>query len=80
MPLHPMSPPLKKVDRDKWVFEDNGRQARRLSYKEAATLQDMGGWHFPDTAGLMNKYKVIGNAVPPLLFRQIAEALLEKIR
>ena len=80
MPLHPMSPPLKKVGKDKWIFEDSGRQARRLSYREAATLQDMDGWDFPDTAGLMSKYKVIGNAVPPIMFRQIAEALPDEIR
>ena len=58
MPLHPMSPPLKKVDTDKWIFDGDEQGARRLSYKEAAALQDMGAWEFPDTASLMNKYKV----------------------
>ena len=80
MPLHPMSPPLKKVGPDKWAFDGDTDRARRLSYKEAAELQDMRDWQFPDSAGLMNKYKVIGNAVPPMIFRQIVEALPEEIR
>ena len=75
MPLHPMSPPLKKIGKDKWVFQGDPQKARRLSYKEAAALQDLVDWTFPDTTGLMNKYKVIGNAVPPMIFRQIFEAL-----
>ena len=79
MPLHPMSPPLRKVDKDKWVFEEDAGKARRLSFKEAAALQNMGDWRFPDTAGLMNKYKVIGNAVPPMLFRQIFDAIPREI-
>ena len=62
MPLHPMSPPLKKIGTDQWVFEGVPNKARRLSYKEAAALQDLGGWEFPDTVGLLSKYKVIGNA------------------
>ena len=80
MPLHPMSPALTKTAKDKWEFEDNTRPARRLSFREAAVLQDMADWIFPDTAGLMTKYKVIGNAVPPSIFRQIVENLPKEIR
>ena len=79
MPLHPMSPPLKKIDKDQWIFEGDPKKARRFSYKEAAALQDLGGWKFPDTAGLNSKYKVIGNAVPPMIFRQIFEALPKEV-
>lgn len=79
MPLHPMSPPLKKIGADEWVFEGDPKKARRLSYKEAAALQDLGGWEFPDTVGLRSKYKVVGNAVPPMIFRQIFEALPEEV-
>ena len=79
MPLHPISPPLKKIGPDHWEFQGNMEDARRLSYKEAAALQDLAGWIFPDTAGLMAKYKVIGNVVPPLIFRKIVEALPEEI-
>ena len=79
MPLHPMSPPLKKAGRDKWVFEGDPDKARRLSYREAAILQDLADWEFPDTAALKKKYQVIGNAVPPMLFRQIVEAIPKEV-
>ena len=75
MPLHPMSPPLKPITPRQWEFDGDPAQARRLSWREAAILQDLDGWEFPEGAGLMRKYEVIGNAVPPLLFRRIAEAL-----
>lgn len=79
MPLHPMSPPLIKVGADQWQFNGNAADARRLSYKEAAILQDLAGWEFPETANLMSKYKVIGNAVPPILFQRIVEALPQEV-
>ena len=79
MPLHPMSPQLVKVRKDQWEFDGNATDARRLSYKEAATLQDMNGWIFPETSNLTNKYRVIGNAVPPMLARQIVGALPHQI-
>ena len=79
MPLHPMSPPLRKVGKDQWVFDGDPGRARRLSFREAAALQDLGGWTFPDTAGLMKKYQVIGNAVPPMIFRQIVEAIPKEV-
>ena len=79
MPLHPMSPELKKNGPDEWKFAGNPHDARRLSYKEAAALQDLGDWVFPETAGLMTKYRVIGNAVPPIFFQRIVEALPEEV-
>ena len=79
MPLHPMSPPMKRLGPDEWIFDGNAADARRLSYKEAAALQDMVDWRFPDTTSLMNKYKVIGNAVPPMIFRQVFDALPEEL-
>ena len=79
MPLHPMSPPLMKAGRDKWIFDGDPSKARRLSYREAAALQDLADWRFPDTVGLKRKYHVIGNAVPPMLFRQIVEAIPKEV-
>ena len=38
VPLHPMSPPLKRIHTDKWVFSCKGK-ARRLAYGECAALQ-----------------------------------------
>lgn len=73
--LHPSSPPLKRISTDEWVFEHDG-PARRLSYREAAGLQgfptDM---VFPDTMGRSARYRVVGNAVPPPLFKAVAGAL-----
>lgn len=77
MPLHPMSPPLKKREHNVWEFETDAR-ARRFSYREAARLQGFTkNFVFPDTtAGSVDmRYKVIGNAVPPPLFEAVARAL-----
>jgi DNA (cytosine-5)-methyltransferase 1 len=77
MPLHPVSPKLKRLSTDEWKFVKKA-PARRLSYREAARLQgfrsDM--W-FPDTVGLRMKYRVVGNAVPPPIFREVVKALPE---
>jgi DNA (cytosine-5)-methyltransferase 1 len=77
MPLHPMSPALKKLEHNVWQFETEER-ARRFSYREAARLQGFtADFTFPDTAlGNLNmRYKVAGNAVPPPLFNAVASAL-----
>jgi len=74
-PLHPSSPRLIRLGTDEWKFADDG-PARRLSYREAARLQGFDGHsEFPDTAGVSMRYRVVGNAVPPPLFRAVAGAL-----
>lgn len=76
MPLHPVSPALKKREHNVWEFETNA-PARRFSYREAAQLQGFAdGFVFPDTtAGSLDmRYKVVGNAVPPPLFEAVASA------
>lgn len=77
MPLHPMSPALKKLEHNVWQFETDA-PARRFSYREAARLQGFAtDFEFPDTEfGSLNmRYKVAGNAVPPPLFEAVASAL-----
>jgi DNA (cytosine-5)-methyltransferase 1 len=77
MPLHPMSPEMVKVDNDVWKFSSDA-PARRFSYREAACLQGFGkNMIFPDTVkGSLNmRYTVIGNAVPPPLFKAVVQAL-----
>ena len=76
MPLHPMSPPLQKLEHNVWRFVHEGR-ARRFSYREAARLQGFGDLVFPDTkaGSLEMRYTVVGNAVPPPLFEAVARAL-----
>jgi len=77
-PLHPSSPPMRKVGRDEWVFESE-EGVRRLSVRECARIQT-----FPDDfefrGKVADKYKQIGNAVPPMLARQIAVAVLKMLR
>jgi DNA (cytosine-5)-methyltransferase 1 len=77
MPLHPISPPLRKLEHNIWQFSFEGR-ARRFSYREAARLQGFRrDFVFPDTerGSLDMRYKVAGNAVPPPLFEAVARAL-----
>lgn len=77
MPLHPISPQMEKVDKDEWRFV-NDQPARRFSFREAACLQGFKkDFIFPETqySSLINKYKVIGNAVPPPLFEVVTKAL-----
>ena len=76
MPLHPISPTLKKVAPDKCEFTSNA-PARRFSYREAAYLQGFGNILFPDTkfSSLNMKNTVIGNAVPPRLFESVVRNL-----
>jgi DNA (cytosine-5)-methyltransferase 1 len=73
--LHPVSPKLRRIHTDKWEFETN-LPARRLSFRECARLQGFPrNLNFPDTGSLTEKYKVVGNAVPPPLFAAVAGAL-----
>lgn len=77
--LHPVSPKMQKVRADEWRFVED-KPARRFSYRECGALQGFGkNLLFPETqsATLMNKYKVIGNAVPPALFKAVAAELLD---
>lgn len=77
MPLHPSSPPLVKHAHNDWRFKYDG-PARRFSYREAALLQGFPkSFVFPENGSLAQKYKIIGNAVPPPLFEAVAKALPE---
>lgn len=73
-PLHPAFSKMVKVNKDKWVFEDE-KSIRRLSVRECARVQT-----FPDSFKFYYKnindgYKMVGNAVPPLLAEKIAEQI-----
>jgi DNA (cytosine-5)-methyltransferase 1 len=76
--LHPDSPQMVKVGRDKRVFVGEGRP-RRLSIRECARIQT-----FPDHYKfigntVIDKYALIGDAVPPLLAKEVAQAVLESL-
>jgi len=72
VPLHPSSPPMKKIHQDLWEF-GNG-VTRRFSWQEAAAIQT-----FPEEmefcGDLTSKYRQIGNAVPCKLAESIASSL-----
>ncbi len=73
IPLRPGYPPMTKVGEDEWKFGDGPQ--RRLSVRECARIQT-----FPDSFDFcgktVHKYRQIGNAVPPLLGKKVAESVL----
>jgi len=74
VPLHPLSPALRRIDTDHWEFTHDGR-ARRFSYRECAALQGFVK-KFRWTAGTVrDRFQAIGNAVPPPLFSAVLEPL-----
>lgn len=91
MPLHPISPPLQRLGTDEWCFTDDSparrfsfREAARLQGFAPEYLAHGKDFVFPDeirhasgqAGNLMRfRYKIIGNAVPPPLFKAVAEAL-----
>lgn len=77
--LHPDSPPLRKVETDKWEFTRSG-PARRYSFLECAALQG-----FPDPnafkkGAIRQRFQAIGNAVPPPLFEVVARSLTRQLK
>lgn len=74
IPLHPSSPPMVRVGKDHWEFVEDALKYRRLCVRECARIQT-----FPDdfqfVGELGSQYRLIGNAVPPLLARRIAESI-----
>jgi len=83
-PIHPGGSPMKKVDKNQWIFTDGEENNRRLSVKEIARIQTFPDWfEFSDGGnsqasknGRLNKiYTQIGNAVPVELARIITRPI-----
>jgi len=74
VPLHPLSPPLKRIDTDHWRFRRKAR-ARRLSYRECALLQGFPRSFKWNRGNIRERFQMIGNAVPPPLFEAVVKAL-----
>lgn len=74
VPLHPSSPPLRRIHTDKWVFAGRG-DARRLSYKECAALQGFARGFTWSRGSVRERFQMIGNAVPPPLFNAVVANL-----
>jgi DNA (cytosine-5)-methyltransferase 1 len=91
VPLHPASPTLRLAESDlergsfqRWEFTDNFdvpkdvqrlKEPRRLSWRECAVLQTFPR-NFTPAGPLKSKQHQIGNAVPPLLMKQIVRGLV----
>lgn len=74
VPLHPLSPALRRIDTDHWKFTHPGR-ARRFSYRECAVLQGFPkSWRWK-RGTVRDRFQLIGNAVPPPLFKKVVLAL-----
>jgi DNA (cytosine-5)-methyltransferase 1 len=75
--LHPDSPKMVKVDKDRWEFEGTGK-VRRLSVKECAAIQTF-PQNYKFVGSVIDKYALIGDAVPPLLAKAFAEKILQSL-
>jgi DNA (cytosine-5)-methyltransferase 1 len=76
--LHPNSPPLIRIGTDHWEFSRDG-DARRFSYLECAALQ---GFPVPEKFAIRSveeRFRAIGNAVPPPLFACVTRALIKQL-
>ena len=79
IPLHPDSPRMIKVGRDRWVFaEEPGKKPRRLSVRECARIQTFPDW-YEFVGNVIDKYALAGDAVPPLLAKKVGEAVLKSL-
>lgn len=77
--LHPDSPPLRQIHTDKWEFSRRGF-ARRLSYLECAALQGFPNPKAFDGVSVPLRFRAIGNAVPPPLFKAVCKALVDQLQ
>jgi len=75
--LHPSSPKMVKVSTDKMTFVGKGKPSR-LSIRECARIQTFPDW-YKFTGNIIDKYALIGDAVPPLLAKRIAEEVLKSL-
>lgn len=76
--LHPSCPPMRHVEKDKWVFTKGAGSYRRLSVRECARIQTFPDW-FEFAGALDAQYRQVGNAVPPLLAEVIANSVAEHL-
>lgn len=85
-PLHPDGPPMEKIGKDEWLLIGGDEQNRRLSVKEIARIQTFPDWYVFSDGGnpkaslnsrLDKQYKQIGNAVPVMLAKAVAQPIAE---
>lgn len=76
--LHPDSAPLRKVGTDHWEFAEE-KPSRRFSYLECAALQGFPNPSAFSVRSVEERFRAIGNAVPPPLFASVAKALVSQL-
>lgn len=78
VPLHPSAPKMKKVGKDKMIFQ-KGYEYRRFTVRECAEIQT-----FPKNfkfiySNVRHGYKMIGNAVPVKMAYHVAKNILNDL-
>ncbi len=73
VPLHPMGEPMKFIKKDTWILQ--GQANRRLSWRESAMIQGLPP-NFAPPGNLMDKYRIVGNAVPPIFGKVLLESIV----
>lgn len=80
-PIHPQAPKMLFVEQNKRIFVPGKENMyRRLSIRECARIQT-----FPDNfifyyRDVADGYKMVGNAVPVKLAKQVAECIINKLK
>lgn len=72
--LHPDSPKMKQISKDKWMFDNKQEnQLRRLTIRECARIQGFEDDFQFFYENLNDGYKMVGNAVPVNLAFEVAK-------
>ena len=74
VPLHPIGEPMKFIKKDTWALQ--GGLNRRLSWRECAKIQGLPEDAIP-SGTLDDKYRVLGNAVPPAFGTALLKPIIE---
>lgn len=83
-PIHPSGLPMEKEGKNKWFFPDGEENNRRLSVKEIKRIQTFPDWYdfslgnsekLKYNSKLDKAYKQIGNAVPVMLAKAVAQPI-----
>jgi len=77
VPLHPLGSPMEYVSKDKWRLGEGLN--RRLSWRECSRIQGLPDIDDIDCT-LLDKYRVMGNSVPPLLAKALVEPVVRFIK
>lgn len=79
-PLHPSSPKMLYYGHEKWYFQkEKLDKYRRLSVRECARIQSFPDNFIFDYDDIKDAYKMIGNAVPPRLGKEIAKSIINAL-